>query len=239
MKILITGGCGFIGSAVIRQALACAGTEIVNVDKLTYAAMPEALGDAANSGQYRLEQADICDGQAMARIFAEHQPDGVMHLAAESHVDRSIDNPSPFIHTNIVGVYTLLETAYRYWAGLPPERKDAFRFHHVSTDEVYGSLSFTDPPFTETTAYKPRSAYSASKASGDHLVRAWHETYGLPVLVTNCSNNYGPGYHPERPRRPAAASIRQGRECARLAACGRPRPRALAGVRQGPDWRDV
>ena len=198
MKILITGGCGFIGSAVIRRALNEMGAEIVNVDKLTYAATPEALGDAAATGRYVLERADICDGAEMQRIFAEHQPDGVMHLAAESHVDRSIDNPAPFIHTNVTGVYTLLEAARRYWSGLSGERKRDFRFHHVSTDEVYGSLGFSDPAFTETTPYRPRSAYSASKASGDHLVRAWHETYGLPVVVTNCSNNYGPWQFPEK-----------------------------------------
>jgi dTDP-glucose 4,6-dehydratase len=198
MRILVTGGCGFIGSAVVRRALNDLGAEIVNVDCLTYAAAPEALGDAASGNRYRLEQVNICNGAELGRIFAEHQPDGVMHLAAESHVDRSIDNPSPFIQTNIVGVYTLLEAAQRYWSGLPAERKRAFRFHHVSTDEVYGSLRFSDPAFTESTPYRPRSAYSASKASGDHLVRAWHETYGLPTIVTNCSNNYGPWQFPEK-----------------------------------------
>lgn len=198
MKILITGGCGFIGSAVIRQALAGPDVEIVNVDKLTYAAMPEALGDAEASGRYRLERADVCDGPAMRRLFEEHQPDGVMHLAAESHVDRSIDDPAPFIQTNVIGVYTLLETARRYWTDLPEARRRSFRFHHVSTDEVYGSLDFSAPAFTEDSPYRPRSAYSASKAGGDHLARAWRETYGLPVVVTCCSNNYGPWQFPEK-----------------------------------------
>lgn len=197
MKILITGGCGFIGSAVIRYILNETDVEVVNVDKLTYAAMPEAIADVDLS-RHRFEKADICDGRALERIFSVYKPDGVMHLAAESHVDRSIDSPADFIQTNIVGVYTLLDVARRYWSGLPDERRQTFRFHHVSTDEVFGSLGFSDPAFTETSPYRPRSAYSASKAGGDHLVQAWRETYGLPAVITNCSNNYGPWQFPEK-----------------------------------------
>lgn len=194
MKILVTGGCGFIGSAVVRQAVA-AGHAVVNVDALTYAANPANVAAVADAPAYAFEHADICDAGAMDRIFAEHTPDAVMHLAAESHVDRSIDGPGAFIQTNITGTATLLQAARAYWdsAGRP----ESFRFHHVSTDEVYGSLG-AEGLFTEQTPYDPRSPYSASKAASDHLVRAWGETYGLPVVVTNCSNNYGPYHFPEK-----------------------------------------
>lgn len=196
MKILVTGGAGFIGSAVIRQAIA-RGHEIVNLDALTYAACLENLSSVADSDFYTFEKADIRDRGAINRIFASHAPDAVMHLAAESHVDRSIDRPSAFIETNITGTFNMLEGARTYWteSGKP----ETFRFHHISTDEVYGSLP-PDPQaqFTEDTPYDPRSPYSASKASSDHLVRAWAETYGLPILITNCSNNYGPYHFPEK-----------------------------------------
>ncbi|MBQ0750257.1 MAG: dTDP-glucose 4,6-dehydratase [Roseovarius sp.] len=194
MKLLVTGGAGFIGSAVVRLAVA-QGHSVVNLDALTYAACLENVASVADSPLYAFEQADICDRAALDRIFADHQPDAVMHLAAESHVDRSIDGPGAFIQTNITGTYTLLEAARAYWqaAGKP----DGFRFHHISTDEVFGSLGPTGQ-FTETTPYDPRSPYSASKAASDHLVRAWHETYGLPILITNCSNNYGPFHFPEK-----------------------------------------
>ena len=194
MKILVTGGCGFIGSAVVRQAIN-AGHQVVNLDKLTYAANLANIETVADHANYAFEQADIADRAAMDRIFAEHMPDAVMHLAAESHVDRSIDGPGIFITTNIEGTYTLLEAARNFWDD--QRRPDHFRFHHVSTDEVYGSLG-TDGLFTETTPYAPRSPYSASKAASDHLVRAWGETYGLPVILTNCSNNYGPYHFPEK-----------------------------------------
>lgn len=174
------------------------GLSVVNIDKLTYAATPEALEDCADSPNYTLVQADIADAEAMAAVFATHQPDAVMHLAAESHVDRSIDGPAAFIATNITGAFTLLEAARDDWNGLPGARKSAFRFHHISTDEVYGSLGPDDPAFSETTPYAPNSPYSASKAGSDHLVRAWHETYGLPVVTTNCSNNYGLWQFPEK-----------------------------------------
>ena len=194
MKILVTGGAGFIGSAVVRQAVR-AGHAVVNLDALTYAACLDNVASVADSPRYAFEQADIRDRAALDRIFAAHAPDAVMHLAAESHVDRSIDGPGAFIATNITGTYTLLEAARAYWVGRG--RPDGFRFHHISTDEVYGSLGPTGQ-FTETTPYDPRSPYSASKAASDHLVRAWHETYGLPVVVTNCSNNYGPYHFPEK-----------------------------------------
>ncbi len=197
MKILVTGGAGFIGSAVIRRALSAPGTEIVNVDKLTYAGNLESLETVAKNPGYRFVKADICDKEAMRKVFADHRPDAVMHLAAESHVDRSIDGPSDFIQTNIVGTYTLLEAARAYFADLPDDRKAGFRFHHVSTDEVFGSLGPTGF-FREDTAYQPNSPYSASKASSDHLVRAWHHTFKLPVVATNCSNNYGPFQFPEK-----------------------------------------
>ena len=196
MKVLVTGGAGFIGSAVVRRAVA-EGLSVVNVDKLTYAANPENVAMVADSPLYAFEQADICDAAAMSRIFESHAPDAVMHLAAESHVDRSIDGPAAFIQTNITGTYVLLEAARAYWRALPAERQAAFRFHHISTDEVYGTLGATGL-FTEETPYAPNSPYSASKAASDHLVRAWGETYGLPVLVTNCSNNYGPFHFPEK-----------------------------------------
>ncbi len=194
MKILVTGGAGFIGSAVVRLAIE-QGHSIVNVDKLTYAACLDNVADAAKSPNYAFEQADICDRAAMDRIFATHHPDAIMHLAAESHVDRSIDGPGTFIETNITGTYTLLEAARSYWT--TEGKPDSFRFHHISTDEVFGSLGETGQ-FTEETPYDPRSPYSASKAASDHLVRAWGETYGLPIVLTNCSNNYGPFHFPEK-----------------------------------------
>ncbi len=196
-KILITGGAGFIGSAVIRQLIAETDATVINADKLTYAGNLQSLSSVADNPRYRFEHVDICDAAEVARLFREHQPDAVMHLAAESHVDRSITGPAEFIATNIIGTYTLLEAAREYWNALPAGRKNAFRFHHISTDEVYGSLGETGL-FTENTAYQPNSPYSASKASADHLVRAWHHTYGLPVVTSNCSNNYGPYHFPEK-----------------------------------------
>jgi dTDP-glucose 4,6-dehydratase len=198
MRILLTGGCGFIGSAVIRQIIRTTGHSVVNVDKMTYAASEAALEEAGRDPRHTLIRADIVDHAAMREIFATHQPDAVMHLAAETHVDRSIDGPGPFIQTNVVGTYTLLDVALAYWRGLPKDRAAAFRFHHISTDEVFGALGPNDPPFTETTPYDPRSPYSASKAASDHLVRAWHHTYGLPSLVSNTVNNYGPWQFPEK-----------------------------------------
>lgn len=194
MKVLITGGAGFIGSAVVRRAV-MAGHSVINLDALTYAACLDNLNSVDNNPLYTFVQADICDRGALDRIFIEHRPDAVMHLAAESHVDRSIDGPSTFVNTNIVGTYTLLEAAKTYWKNTG--KPDSFRFHHISTDEVYGSLGATGK-FTEKSAYAPNSPYSASKAASDHLVRAWSETYGLPTLVTNCSNNYGPFHFPEK-----------------------------------------
>lgn len=196
-RILVTGGAGFIGSAVVRQLLAETDAFVVNVDKLTYAANLSSLPGAAENPRYAFEKVDICDGDELRRVFAEHRPDAVMHLAAESHVDRSIDGPGEFIQTNVVGTFRLLEAARAYWMGLPADERAAFRFHHISTDEVFGTLG-DEGFFTETTAYSPNSPYSASKASSDHLVRAWHETYGLPVVLTNCSNNYGPYHFPEK-----------------------------------------
>lgn len=198
MKILVTGGAGFIGSAVIRHIIGKTKDSVVNVDKLTYAGNLESLASVQDHPRYRFEHVDICDRSELDRVFAEHQPDAVMHLAAESHVDRSIDGPAAFIETNIVGTYTLLEAARAYWSALVTGKKEAFRFHHISTDEVYGDLEGTDDLFTETTPYEPSSPYSASKASSDHLVRAWLRTYGLPTVVTNCSNNYGPFHFPEK-----------------------------------------
>ncbi|MCW3473524.1 dTDP-glucose 4,6-dehydratase [Limobrevibacterium gyesilva] len=198
MRILLTGGCGFIGSAVIRHVIRECGHHVVNVDKMTYAASEDALEEARGHDRHVLVRADIADHAAMRQVFATHQPDAVMHLAAETHVDRSIDGPGPFIHSNVVGTYTLLDAAREYWTALPPARRAAFRFHHISTDEVFGALGPQDPPFTETTPYDPRSPYSASKAASDHLVRAWHHTYGLPTIVSNTVNNYGPWQFPEK-----------------------------------------
>jgi dTDP-glucose 4,6-dehydratase len=194
MKILVTGGAGFIGSAVVRLAIE-REHEVVNLDVLTYAGCLENVADAAGSPNYAFEQVDIRDAAALAEVFKRHEPDAVMHLAAESHVDRSIDGPAAFIETNIVGTYTLLQAALNYWK--TQAQPENFRFHHISTDEVYGTLGPTGL-FAETSPYDPRSPYSASKASSDHLVRAWHETYGLPVVITNCSNNYGPYHFPEK-----------------------------------------
>lgn len=228
MKLLITGGAGFIGSAVIRHIINNTKDEVVNLDKLTYAGNLESLAEVSESSRYAFEQVDICNRAEVDRVLAEHQPDAIMHLAAESHVDRSIDGPAAFIETNIVGTYTLLEAARQYWQGLDEQHRTNFRFHHISTDEVYGDLGEhpsplagegqgergqdpvgrierseirqpdTLPLFTEQTPYAPSSPYSASKASSDHLARAWQRTYGLPVLVTNCSNNYGPYHFPEK-----------------------------------------
>ncbi len=198
MKILVTGGAGFIGSAVVRHIIRDTQDTVINLDKLTYAGNLESLVDVSESERYYFEQVDICDRAELDRVFSEHQPDRVMHLAAESHVDRSIDGPAAFIETNVMGTYHLLEAARQYWSGLDEARQSAFRFHHISTDEVYGDLEGTDDLFTETTSYAPCSPYSASKASSDHLVRAWQRTYGLPTLITNCSNNYGPYHFPEK-----------------------------------------
>ena len=194
---IVTGGAGFIGSAVVRMIIESSDDIVVNIDKLTYAGNLDSLQPVADNSRYHFVHADICDSKAMAEVFASYQPDAIMHLAAESHVDRSIDGPGDFIQTNIVGSYTLLEAARDYWNGLQAEKKKAFRFHHVSTDEVYGSLD-DEGMFLETTPYDPSSPYSASKASSDHLVRAWHRTFGLPVVLTNCSNNYGPYQYPEK-----------------------------------------
>ncbi|MBU0688975.1 MAG: dTDP-glucose 4,6-dehydratase [Gammaproteobacteria bacterium] len=196
-KILITGGAGFIGSALIRHIIGNTKDAVINLDKLTYAGNLQSLASIAKDSRYSFEHVDICDAAEVARVFKQHQPDAVMHLAAESHVDRSITGPAEFIQTNIVGTYTLLEAARMHWSKLDGEKKANFRFHHISTDEVYGSLG-ADGFFTEETTYEPNSPYSASKASSDHLVRAWHHTYGLPVVTTNCSNNYGPYHFPEK-----------------------------------------
>lgn len=198
MKILVTGGAGFIGSAVIRNIINNTPDSVINLDKLTYAGNLESLSEIDASARYLFVQVDICNRVELDRVFRIHQPDSVMHLAAESHVDRSIDGPAEFIETNIVGTYTLLEAARQYWVQLEPIKKMLFRFHHISTDEVYGDLEGPEDLFTETTAYAPSSPYSASKASSDHLVRAWQRTYGLPTIITNCSNNYGPYHFPEK-----------------------------------------
>lgn len=208
LKIMVTGGAGFIGSAVVRHIIKDTQHLVINVDKLTYAGNLESLASVSNNSRYTFEQVDICDGKEIKRVLQQHAPDIVMHLAAESHVDRSIDGPGEFIQTNIVGTYTLLEQAREYWSQLEGDKKNNFRFHHISTDEVYGDLPHPDevaeaeknklPLFTEETSYAPSSPYSASKASSDHLVRAWLRTFGLPTLVTNCSNNYGPYHFPEK-----------------------------------------
>ncbi len=198
MRILVTGGAGFIGSAVIRHLIQNTSDIVCNVDKLTYAGNLDSLIDVENNSRYQFEKVDICDTHALTTVFEKFQPDAVMHLAAESHVDRSIDGPAEFIQTNIVGTYQLLEVCRQYWNTLPHVQKQEFRFHHISTDEVYGDLEGTTDLFTEQTPYAPSSPYSASKASSDHLVRAWHRTYGLPVVITNCSNNYGPYHFPEK-----------------------------------------
>ncbi|AQT05041.1 dTDP-glucose 4,6-dehydratase [Acetobacter persici] len=198
MRILLTGGCGFIGSAVIRHIIRDTNHSVLNVDCMTYAASEETVEDAAESGRYEFARANIVNGSELSRLFETFRPQAVMHLAAESHVDRSIDGPGVFIQTNVVGTYSLLEAARKYWLTLDQADRAAFRFHHISTDEVFGALEPNDPPFTETTPYDPRSPYSASKASSDHLVRAWHHTYGLPTFVTNTTNNYGIWHFPEK-----------------------------------------
>jgi dTDP-glucose 4,6-dehydratase len=198
MKILVTGGAGFIGSAVIRHIIENTDDSVINLDKLTYAGNLESLSTVSSSKRYYFEQVDICDRNELERVLTKHQPDVVMHLAAESHVDRSIDGPIDFIQTNILGTYSLLEACRAYWQSLPYKKNLDFRFHHISTDEVYGDLDGPESLFTEETAYAPSSPYSASKASSDHLVRAWHRTYNFPTLVTNCSNNYGPFHFPEK-----------------------------------------
>lgn len=198
MKFLVTGGAGFIGSALIRHILNETDDSVVNLDKLTYAGNLESLLSVSDSERYSFEKVDICDRTGLDRIFSKYRPDFVIHLAAESHVDRSIDGPAAFIETNVVGTYTLLESARLYWQGLTDEGRSRFRFHHVSTDEVFGDLEGLQDLFTEKTAYAPSSPYSASKASSDHLVRAWSRTYGLPTVITNCSNNYGPYHFPEK-----------------------------------------
>ena len=198
MKVLVTGGAGFIGSAVVRKLIDHTGHQIVNVDKLTYAGNLDSLPCVVESGRYFHEKVDVCDDQLLADVFQGHKPTCVMHLAAESHVDRSIDGPTDFINTNITGTFNLLEVARKYFDGLSAAEQKQFRFHHISTDEVYGDLEGTDDLFTEQTPYSPSSPYSASKAASDHLVRAWGRTYGLPVIITNCSNNYGPYHFPEK-----------------------------------------
>ena len=205
MRLLVTGGAGFIGSSVIRHIIQSTEDEVINLDKLTYAGNLESLLEVIDSSRYSFEQVDICNRAELDRVLAQHQPDAIMHLAAESHVDRSIDGPADFIETNIVGTYTLLEATRHYWKEMDVDRKAQFRFHHISTDEVYGDLPHPTEMdnaeqhlFTETTPYAPSSPYSVSKASSDHLVRAWLRTYGLPTLVTNCSNNYGPYHFPEK-----------------------------------------
>ena len=198
MKILVTGGAGFIGSALVRHLIQNTSYQVLILDKLTYAGNLASLKNVSGSERYSFDQADICDREALDRILSQFQPDAVMHLAAESHVDRSIDGPAAFVETNVVGTYTLLEACRAFWSGLEGTKRDAFRFHHISTDEVFGDLEGPDSLFTEDTPYAPSSPYSASKASSDHFVRAWGRTYGLPILITNCSNNYGPYHFPEK-----------------------------------------
>ena len=206
MRLLVTGGAGFIGSAVVRHILATSDDVVINLDKLTYAGNEESIPENLHGDRYVFEKVDICEPIELKRVFEEHQPDAVMHLAAESHVDRSIDGPGEFIQTNVVGTYTLLEAARAYWSNLPVDKKQGFIFHHISTDEVYGDLPHPNelpvgadlPLFTEDTAYAPSSPYSASKASSDHLVRSWQRTYSFPTVITNCSNNYGPYHFPEK-----------------------------------------
>ncbi|MHA7835801.1 MAG: dTDP-glucose 4,6-dehydratase, partial [Algiphilus sp.] len=197
MKILVTGGSGFIGSAVVRHLISEKGVAVLNLDCLSYAAVPGAVACVEDSPRYAMVKADICNREAVRLAFEQHQPDKVMHLAAESHVDRSIDGPEAFVQTNIVGTSILLQEATRYFSGLTGTRRERFRFHHISTDEVFGSLGPTGR-FSEESPYDPRSPYAASKASADHLVRAWHHTYGLPVVISNCSNNFGPWQYPEK-----------------------------------------
>lgn len=198
MHVLVTGGCGFIGSAVVRHLIHYTNHHVINVDALTYSASPEAVAEIKDNDRYRFYKANITDAVAMQQAFEKFKPDAVMHLAAESHVDRSIDGPGLFIETNVMGTYTLLQAAYQYWKALPENKKNQFRFHHISTDEVFGALNPNDPPFNEQTPYDPRSPYSASKAASDHLVRAWYHTYGLPTFVTNTTNNYGIWHFPEK-----------------------------------------
>ena len=197
LKVIVTGGAGFIGSALIRYMIRETDVEVMNLDKLTYAGNPASLREVEDSPRYHFTRTDICDGAAVKKLFREFRPDAIMHLAAESHVDRSIDGPLEFVRTNVLGTATLLDAALEYWKTLPEDKKQSFRFQHISTDEVYGSLGATGL-FTESTPYDPRSPYSASKASSDHMVRAWHHTFGLPVLLSNCSNNYGPYHFPEK-----------------------------------------
>ena len=198
MKIIVTGGSGFIGSSVIRNIISNTKDAVINIDKLTYAANEASLKNIINNDRYFFEKADICDQDSIRKIFDLHKPDAVMHLAAESHVDRSINSPGEFIETNIIGTYNMLEVSLKFWEQLSDSKKESFRFHHISTDEVFGDLGPMDPSFTEQTPYAPSSPYSASKAGADHLVRAWGRTYGLPFIITNCSNNYGPYQFPEK-----------------------------------------